>query len=222
MVNTVIFDMDGLMFDTETISTDGFIYAAKKQGYDMTEEETFLVLGYNRDGIYNFYDEYFKNRRGKEGNLIDGRKIVDDQFDYLERVLFTTGPSKMPYLVELLEYLRKNGYKIVVASGSDRRDIVNNIEKNQVQDYIDHIVSGQDVKNSKPDPEIFMMAADKVNARPEECLVLEDSRNGVEAGYRAGMRVIMVPDKYQPDKETRDRAYKVVEDLGCVIEILDK
>lgn len=218
MIKAVLFDMDGLMFDTESLSTRGFIKAAKKQNYIMTEEETYLVLGFKREAIYDFYDNYFKEKNVN----VDGRKIVDDQYDYLEEVLFTTGPDKMPYLEELLIYLKENNYKIAVASSSDLDHIENNLEKNNVRKYIDVIASGEEVANGKPAPDVFLLAAERLGVEPKHCLVLEDSQFGIRAGHSAGMRAIMVPDSIQPDEETKKLAYKIVDSLKDVITILEE
>ena len=212
MIKAVLFDMDGLMFDTESLSTKGFIEAAKKQNYKMTEEETFLVLGFKREAIYEFYEKYFLEKN----NGVDGKKIVDDQYEYLENILYTTGPDKMFYLEELLIYLKNNNYKIAVASSSDLHHINNNLEKTNVLKYIDVIASGEEVKNGKPAPDVFLLAAERLGVKPENCLVLEDSKFGVKAGFLAGMKVIMVPDSIQPDEETRKMTTSIAKSLKDV------
>lgn len=214
-IKAVLFDMDGLMFDTETLATKGFIESAKKQNYNMTKEETHLVLGFTREAIYNFYENYFKDKG------ICGKKLVDDQFAYLENVLFTTGPDKMPYLVELLEYLKDNNYKIAVASSSDINHIENNLEKTGVKKYIDVIASGEEVINGKPAPDVFLLATKRLGVKPNECLVLEDSIFGIEAAYRAKMYPVMIPDSIKPDKKTKERAFRILNNLGEVIGLLD-
>lgn len=216
MIKAVLFDMDGLMFDTETLATKSFIKAAKKQGYDMSVEETHLVLGYTSQAIYDFYKNYFKDTH------VDGGKLVDDQYKIIEDVLFSTGPDKMPYLVELLEYLKNNGYKVAVASSSDILHIRNNLEKNDVLKYIDVIASGEEVAKGKPNPDVFLLAAERLGMLPEECLVLEDSYFGVQAGVAGGMKVVMVPDSVQPNEEILKIVYKVANNLKDVISILEE
>lgn len=214
MIKAVLFDMDGLMFDTETLSSQGFIEAARKQNYEMTVEETHLVLGFKQKAIYEFYEDYFKDKG------VDGRKLVDDHYSYLEEILFTTGPDKMPYLEELLIYLKDNNYKIAVASSSDLHHINNNLEKTGVKKYIDVIASGEEVKNGKPAPDVFLLAAERLGVDAKECIVLEDSLSGMKAGYSAGAKAIMIPDSVEPDEYTKKIAYKVLDDLGQVIDLL--
>jgi len=122
-IKAVLFDMDGLMVDTESLATEAFIHRANKQGYEMTREETLLVLGFTTKSIYEFWENYFKD------SDVSGKQLVDDHYEYIENVLYTVGPEKMPYVEELLKYLRENNYKIAVASSSDTADIKNNLEK---------------------------------------------------------------------------------------------
>ncbi|MBF0713732.1 HAD family phosphatase [Gemella sp. GH3] len=216
MIKAVLFDMDGLMFDTESLSTNAFIEMAKKQGYNMTREETHLVLGFKKEAIYDFYENYFSNKN------IDGRKLVDDHYNKIEEVLFTIGPDKMPYLEELLIYLKDNNYKIAVASSSDLEHINNNLKKNELEGYIDVIASGEEVIKGKPAPDIFLLASERLNISPSNCLVLEDSKFGIQAAYTANMKSIMIPDSIQPDEDTKLKATKILDNLGEVIEFLNK
>lgn len=217
MIKAIIFDMDGLMFDTESLATKCFIKAAEVQGYKMTKEETHLVLGFKREAIYKFYEKYFKEKN----NGVDGIALVDYQYNYLENILFTKGPDKMSYLDELLKYLKKNKYKIAVASSSDLEHINNNLTKTKTLDFFDVIVSGGEVKNGKPAPDIFLLASERLGISPSECLVLEDSKFGIEAAYSAGIKSVMIPDSFYPDKETKEKAHKVLNNLGEVINFLE-
>ena len=214
-IKAVLFDMDGLMVDTESLSTEAFINSAKAQGYNMTKEETLKVLGFTKANIYQFWIDYF------QGTNVDGKKLVDDHYEYIENVLYTVGPEKMPYVEELLKYLRENNYKIAVASSSDTADIKNNLEKTKLEKYIDEIASGAEVENGKPAPDVFLLAAERLDVDPKDCLILEDSKAGVKAGKASGAMVFMVPDMFTVDKECEDTADRILTNLGEVIEILE-
>lgn len=214
-IKAVLFDMDGLMVDTESLSTEAFINSAKVQGYNMTKEETLKVLGFTKANIYQFWIDYF------QGTNVDGKKLVDDHYEYIENVLYTVGPEKMPYVEELLKYLRENNYKIAVASSSDTADIKNNLEKTKLEKYIDEIASGAEVENGKPAPDVFLLAAERLDVDPKDCLILEDSKAGVKAGKASGAMVFMVPDMFTVDKECEDTADRILTNLGEVIEILE-
>ena len=215
-IKAVLFDMDGLMVDTESLATEAFIHSAKKQGYDMPKEETLLVLGFTTKSIYDFWENYFKN------SDVSGKQLVDDHYKYIENILFTTGPRKMPYIEELLRYLKERNYKVAVASSSNMNHIINNMEKTGLKKYIDEFASGAEVENGKPAPDVFLLAAERLGVKPEECLVLEDSKAGVIAGSSAGAKVIMVPDMFKPDEECKERTYRIVGNLGEVISILEE
>lgn len=215
-IKAVLFDMDGLMVDTESLATEAFIHSAKKQGYDMTKEETLLVLGFTTKSIYEFWENYFKN------SDVSGKQLVDDHYKYIENILFTTGPRKMPYIEELLKYLKESNYKVAVASSSNMDHIINNMEKTGLKKYIDEFASGAEVENGKPAPDVFLLAAERLGVKPEECLVLEDSKAGVLAGSLAGAKVIMVPDMFKPDEECKERTYRIVGNLEEVISILEE
>ena len=215
-IKAVLFDMDGLMVDTESLATEAFIHSAKKQGYNMTKEETLLVLGFTTKSIYEFWENYFKN------SDVSGKQLVDDHYKYIENILFTTGPSKMPYIEELLKYLKESNYKVAVASSSNMDHIINNMEKTGLKKYIDEFASGAEVENGKPAPDVFLLAAERLGVKPENCLVLEDSKAGVIAGSSAGAKVIMVPDMFKPDEECKERTYRIVGNLGEVISVLEE
>ena len=214
-IKAVLFDMDGLMVDTESLSTEAFINSAKAQGYNMTKEETLKVLGFTKANIYQFWIDYF------QGTNVDGKKLVDDHYEYIENVLYTVGPEKMPYVEELLKYLRENNYKIAVASSSDTEDIKNNLEKTKLEKYIDEIASGAEVENGKPAPDVFLLAAKRLGVDAKDCLILEDSKAGIKAGKASGAMVFMVPDMFTVDKECEDTADRILTNLGEVIEILE-
>ena len=214
-IKAVLFDMDGLMVDTESLSTEAFINSAKAQGYNMTKEETLKVLGFTKANIYQFWIDYF------QGTNVDGKKLVDDHYEYIENVLYTVGPEKMPYVEELLKYLKENNYKIAVASSSDTADIKNNLEKTKLEKYIDEIASGAEVENGKPAPDVFLLAAERLGVDAKDCLILEDSKAGIKAGKASGAMVFMVPDMFTVDKECEDTADRILTNLGEVIEILE-
>lgn len=214
-IKAVLFDMDGLMVDTESLSTEAFINSAKVQGYNMTKEETLKVLGFTKANIYQFWIDYF------QGTNVDGKKLVDDHYEYIENVLYTVGPEKMPYVEELLKYLKENNYKIAVASSSDTADIKNNLEKTKLEKYIDEIASGAEVENGKPAPDVFLLAAKRLGVDAKDCLILEDSKAGIKAGKASGAMVFMVPDMFTVDKECEDTADRILTNLGEVIGILE-
>ncbi|ERK57409.1 HAD hydrolase, family IA, variant 3 [Gemella bergeri ATCC 700627] len=216
MIEAVLFDMDGLMVDTEKLSTEALIHCAKEQNYEMSVDETLQVLGFTEAGIYEFWINYFKDTK------VDGKKLTEDHYKYIENVLFTTGPDKKLFVEELLIYLKEHNYKVGVASSSGLHYIKNNLGKTGLEKYIDTIASGAEVENGKPAPDVFLLAAKRLGVKPENCLVLEDSKAGIKAAKSARATVYMVPDMFRPDKEVIEITDNIVENLGEVIEILKK
>lgn len=199
MIKAVIFDMDGVMFDTEVLSATSLIRAAKEQDVEMTYEEAYLTLGFNKKRSYNFYLEYYKE---KAPNL-DIKKMQERHTELMDEVLYTVGPEKKYYIEELLRYLKDNNLKIGIASSSSTEHIKSNIQKTKLEKYIDKVTSGSEVINSKPDPEIYLLAASRLEVKPEECIVIEDSKSGLTAGFKAGMNTMMVIDQFKPDEEVK-------------------
>lgn len=208
MKKAVIFDMDGLMFDTETLSVDIWVYAAKKQDYKMPRDIALNMLGLNKEQIHNAFREYFK-----DNTKFDVDRYMDDYYEYMGEYLFNDGPEKKYYIEEILKYLKENNIPVAVASSSEKEYINNNLEKTKLTGYIDEIVSGCEVKKSKPNPDIFLKVAEKLSVNPDECIVLEDSKNGILAGNSAGMTVIMVPDLYKAEENIKEKIDYIAKDL---------
>ena len=115
---------------------------------------------------------------------------------------------------EILRAFRENGYKLAVASSTDAKQIEHNQVLTGLRSYFDEIISGQEVKNGKPHPDIFLLAAKRIGCRPEDCYVFEDSLNGVRAGYAAGCKTIMIPDLIAPTEDVRQAAFGIYESLA--------
>ena len=116
-------------------------------------------------------------------------------------------------LVSLLEYLSENEIKFTVATSSHENTARHYFEKAGISHYFEKIMSGEKVEKGKPDPQIYLRAAELLQLEAKECVVLEDSLYGIESAHRAGMTPIMVPDLIRPTEEAKNMAFCVVEDL---------
>lgn len=121
---------------------------------------------------------------------------------------------------ELLKYLKETGYKIAIASSTRSALVKEQIEDAGLMKYFDVIVGGDQVKKSKPEPDIFLKAAELLVVKPENAYVIEDSYNGIRAAKSAHMRPIMVPDMVQPDEEMQDKAWKICDSLKDIITLI--
>ncbi len=214
MIRAVLFDMDGLMFDTERLSIDCWRRAGEHFGYTITPQDVALLRGRNREGGR----QAFLKRFGPE---LPYDKLVEDTHAQLDALLEQDVPVR-PGLYELLDFLEKRGTKLAVASSTQSPRVIRNLEKAQVRRYFSAVVGGEQVTRSKPDPEVFLKAAAALGAKPCECMVLEDSANGVRAGHAAGCCTVMVPDLDAPDAELFAAADAIVESLLDVPALLQR
>lgn len=214
MIRGVLFDMDGLMFDTERLAVDGWMEAARQLEIPLSREQTMSLRGLLPEVSRKRFAEWFK-----DADVYD--KGRDIRKAYVEEQIEKYGIPVKKGLYELLEYLRDHGYHIAVATSTSRESAKRHWERAGVEQYFEASVCGSEVKAGKPAPDVFLTAAARIGCEPGECLVLEDSPNGVRAGRAAGCVVAMVPDLDQPDDECRALCDYVLEDLGKVIPILE-
>lgn len=195
-IELIIFDMDGLMFDTERIGFADWKDAAARYGYELDEELYKCTVGSNAERTKEIYLRHFGEAFPFEAIRADKRKLG------LTRLEKDGVPIKAG-LYELLEYLRLVPVKKAVATSSQREGALALLSIAGVDAAFDCILCGNEVEKSKPDPDIFLKVAEKLGCLPEKCLVLEDSEAGVLAAYRAGMHPIMVPDMIEPREEVK-------------------
>lgn len=209
----VIFDMDGLMFDSERIVGECLKKAAKVYGYVITDEFRLQLLGRNKKANENTLKEYF-------GKDFPNEKISLLTTQYKEKYILENGLPVKEGLYNLLKYLKENNIRIAIASSSSESVIRKYLKITQTYQYIDYIMSGNQVKESKPNPEIFKKVLKHFHINPLEALVLEDSQNGILASYNAHIPVICVPDLVFHDDSVNSLTLKVVHDLNEVIDYL--
>lgn len=214
MKKAIIFDMDGLMIDSERVTYNEYVKKLQTLGYDdFTEEIYKQCLGKNKEGICQvFFDQY-----GDDFPMIE---VWDDVHDWIDESLRKYVPKKKG-LDKLLKYLKENNYMTIVATSSSRAR-VNEILKNaQIIDYFDDSICGDEVSKGKPNPEIFLTACQKLGVKPSEALVLEDSEAGIRASYDGNIDVICIPDMKYPESEFACQVTKIMDSLEDVISYLE-
>lgn len=211
-IKGVIFDMDGLMLDTEKLLTRFWTEAAEKFGYQMKKEH---VLGI-RSLAAVFAEPKLK---GIFGDGFDYKSIRAERIRLMNDYIEKFGVEKKKGLDELLNYL-KGKYKISVATATDYERTEIYLKKAGVWVFFDKVICGPMVDNGKPAPDIYLKACRELELKPEECAALEDSPNGVLSAFRAGCLPIMIPDLSEPDEKTIEMLYAKASDLKEVIEIL--
>lgn len=210
----VIFDMDGLMFDTERVFVEAWDYAGEKIGVGRAGHMVYKTLGMNETASYNAWEEEYGDSYNEEELRKYTKEFLQNYYN----------ENKVPVkkgLYVLLDYLKAAGYKMAVASSSSRWTVESHLKDAGIYDYFVGVVCGDMIQNSKPAPDIYIKACELLETEPENCYALEDSKNGLLSAYRAGCMPVMVPDLWQPDEEIEDILYGKFEDLEKVKEFLE-
>lgn len=202
MRKTVIFDLDGVIFDSEQVVRQGWRYGAEQLQLGDVDHLFLQCMGTN----HIFTERLLQEQFGPQFSYEEFRKYTRKFFyNYTD----TYGLPVKPGTRELLDYLKQNGYAVGLASSSTLQYILNGLRQAQLIDYFSVIVSGEHLKRSKPEPDIYLMACEKMAVAPAEAYAIEDSYNGIRSASRAGMQPIMVPDLLPVTAE--------MEQLSCTV-----
>lgn len=211
----VIFDMDGLMFDTERVFVQAWDYAGEQMGIGKAGYMTLKTLGMNIAMSKEVWREEFGDRYDEQELRRHTKQFLTEYY----------ASNKVPVkkgLYTLLEYLKNRGAKMAVATSSPRWEVENHLKDAGVYEYFQEIVCGDMIAHSKPDPEIYLKVCALFGIAPEEAYALEDSRNGLLSAHRAGCKAVMVPDLWQPDEEILQIITGKYEDLEQVKAAFEK
>lgn len=215
MIEALVFDMDGLLFDSERIVKRSWEEAGSWLGIKHMGDHIYHTLGRNLAGR----NEYFRQ--------VIGADFPCEEFAKRTRVCFYEIVSKeglpmKPGVRELLEYGRDHGYKMAVATSSRREYAMKNLKEAGIYEFFDGTIFGDMVQRAKPDPEIYLRACECIGICPEQSIALEDAPAGIRAAHAAGMLPVMVPDLVEPTAEIEALLYKKCESLYEVITLLEE
>ena len=214
-IKAIIFDMGGVIFDTEVVYLELWSKAFEKYGYKLEKEIYSEVLGTGRENVKRvFLNNY--------GNELPIEIMYKEKDEGLGKAVDRGIPLKEG-AYEILSYLKNNNYKIALATSAAKERALKQLRYADIESFFDTIVSRDDVKETKPNPDIFLKAAKRLNVNPDECIVIEDSGAGIKAAFNAGMTGIHIVDLKEADNEIIRSCYKSFNNLNDIkkeIEIL--
>lgn len=213
-VKGIIFDMDGLMLDTESLLCRFWCQAAQEKGFNMTKDHVLSI----RSCAASIAEPKLK---GFFGDKFDYKSVRARRIQLMNDYISKNGIIMKKGLRKLLNYLKENNYAIAVATSTDLERTTMYLKSLNIFDYFDKIVCGSMVKNSKPAPDIYLKACFELSLPPSKCVALEDSPNGIMSAYDAGCHVIMIPDLSEPDAELRKFLDACLDSLDMVIGFLE-
>ena len=215
MIKAVIFDLDGLLIDSERISYRIYQELLKPFGIEFSLKE--YAENYsgksavkNMDFLIETYHLPWKREEGLK------------KVGFMKKEFLALGVDLKRGAKELLRYLEEAGYKTAMASSSIEDRALKILDQHGIRPYFDTFVFGHEVEKGKPEPDIFLKACEKIGEKPEDCLVLEDSMAGIQAAHAAHIPVICIPDMKTPDRNYADMALMILDSLSDVISYLQE
>lgn len=214
-IHAVIFDMDGLLLNTEVLALEGLRLAGVELGLEMDEQVCHLMIGVPAEVCRRLLLDRFGAEASADSLLAAAARHLRSQID---RGLMQLKPGAS----ELLDYLDRKNLPRALATSSAREKALHHLEAAGIAARFDTIVTRDDVTRGKPFPDIYEQAARRLSLPPRHCLALEDSYNGVRAAASAGAPVIMVPDVLPPTAEMQQKCLTVLHDLHAVLRWLQR
>jgi len=209
----IIFDMDGTLFDTETISMKAWKRVGETLQLPTSDEFILSLIGRTRKDQQVVFDSYMPKGWPQEEAC-----RLHTQFKKEEKL--QCGVPLMGDVKGLLDTVKAKGYMIAMATSASAEDVEFNLNHAGIKHYFEAIISDEMITHGKPAPDVYIKTAQQLGVSPQDCLVVEDSLNGVRAAYAAGTTVVMIPDKVPPTKEVEAMCNYILKRLDDLIEIV--
>lgn len=206
MIKTIVFDMDGTLIDSEALIMKAWQILAAQDGIADIEETLIRCIGVTSAETEAIFYQVYGNDFPYQKYRTQGSKLYRAEIE-------KNGLPVKPGVYELFDFLKKNDFRIGLASSTREQIVRSEMESIGLLDFFEVIVCGDMVTHSKPHPEIYLKSCELLNVPPCDCYAVEDSPNGIRSAYRAGMKPLMVPDLVAPDEEIRKLLFKECKDL---------
>ena len=213
-IRGVLFDMDGLVLDTEKLYTRFWMEACAWYGFSMTRQQALRMRAANSQLSRANLLEFFGPGAGY--TAIRAKRI-----ELMDAFIEEHGVETKPGIGELLDYLQQRGIRTAITSSSPRDRIRAHLQQVGIYHRFDEIVSGYEVPRGKPEPDIYLRGAEVLGLAPGECLALEDAPTGITAAFRAGCVPVMIPDQDEPAPETEAMLFARGDSLRDVIDLVE-
>lgn len=209
-IRGVLFDMDGVVLDTERLYARFWMEAAQALGYPMTYQQALSMRSLSPKAGQAKLESYF-------GPGISRAEVRDKRVELMDAFLDVNGVEAKPGIVELLDHLHQRGIPAAITTSSPHARVERYLKPLGLYHRFAKICTGYEVANGKPAPDIYLYGAASLGLRPEECLAIEDSPAGIESAFRAGCKAVLVPDLDGSDDEMRKKLYAECDSLLDVI-----
>ena len=213
-IRGVLFDMDGLVLDTEKLFCRFWAEAAQSFGFPMTFEHGMGMRALGRDAAQAKLHSYF-------GPAADYTAIRSKRVELMNGYIAENGVELKPGIRELLCYLHENHIACAITSSSPLDRIQRYLKQHGLDTQFNRLCSGHDVPHGKPAPDIYLYGAAALELPPEACLALEDAPAGIESAFRAGCHPVLIPDLDAPAEETLYHCYAKADSLLDIIDLLE-
>ncbi|MCR5468378.1 MAG: HAD family phosphatase [Lachnospiraceae bacterium] len=213
MTEAVLFDMDGVLLDSEKIYIACWVKAGQALGLEFQYENALELRSLERPSAIKSFEKWY-------GDGSWWKKVYDKRVEFMAEELKKNPIELKPYAVETLNALKERGYKTALVTATDYETAIKRVKDAGLFDYLDEIVSAKSVEHGKPYPDPYLFACEKIGVKPENTIAVEDSPNGVRSASSAGCKTVMVPDLTEPDEELSKLLYAKCKDLSGLINLV--